>query len=152
MTAYIANSFIRYDTTNNYDYTIFIFTQDLPSTIQPMAIPTNYVMPSSYSVVFNTEQGGQMTANNPPFPNLLPSYSSSADPDAFPPFNAVTTFKGGDSGSPIMLPWWADDALVFLGGDTTSPASATMQADMDTLSKNAGLKPSDYRMTMHVVQ
>ena len=36
--------------------------------------------------------------------------------------------------------------LVFLEGITTSPPSAAMQADMDMLSRKAGLDPSKYQM------
>jgi hypothetical protein len=36
--------------------------------------------------------------------------------------------------------------LVFLEGTTTSPPSAEMQADMDMLSRMAGLDPSKYQM------
>jgi hypothetical protein len=36
--------------------------------------------------------------------------------------------------------------LVFFGGLTTSPPSAAMQADMDMLSRKAGLDPRRYQM------
>jgi hypothetical protein len=36
--------------------------------------------------------------------------------------------------------------LIFLEGITTSPPSAEMQADMDMLSRKAGLDPSKYQM------
>ena len=38
VTATVANGYTRYDTNNNYDYTILVFNADLPSTIQPMAV------------------------------------------------------------------------------------------------------------------
>ena len=97
-----------------------------------MAIPLNYGTPTSYSVVFNTEQYGQMTANNPPFGS---GFLGTGDPYAFPPFNQAVTFKPGDSGSPNMLPW---------SGRTTRSCSwagtpprrhlPSTQADMDTLT------------------
>ena len=36
--------------------------------------------------------------------------------------------------------------LVFFAGLTTSPPSAQMQADMDMLSRRAGLDPRRYQM------
>ena len=53
-------------------------------------------------------------------------------------------FRGGDSGAPRMLPLPGE--LVFIGGLSTSPPSAEMQADMDMLSRKAGLDPSKYQM------
>jgi hypothetical protein len=53
-------------------------------------------------------------------------------------------FRGGDSGAPTMLP--LPDELVFFGGLSTSPPSAQMQADMDMLSRKAGLNPRKYQM------
>ena len=52
--------------------------------------------------------------------------------------------RGGDSGSPIMLPLPGE--LVFFMGQTTSPPSPGMQADMDMLSRKAGLDPAAYQM------
>jgi len=43
-----------------------------------------------------------------------------------------------------MLPLPAE--LVFFGGLTTSAPSPGMQADMDMLSRQAGLDPSKYQM------
>jgi len=151
VTATVTNAYTRCWGSDLLDYTILVFSADLPSTIHPMAIPLYYGTPTSYSVVFNTEQGGQMTANNPPFPSLSPAFGAPADADAFPPFNQAVTFKGGDSGSPIMLPT-TDDVLVFLGGDSTSPASSQMQFDMDTLSTSVGIEPENYQMKTHSVQ
>jgi hypothetical protein len=147
VTATIAMGYTEYDT-NGLDYTIFVFTQDLPPGIRPMAIPTNYVLPTSYSVVFNTCQSGHMSANQPPFANPL---TEGADPDAFPPFNIYPTHVSGDSGSPLMLPE-TDDVLVFLGGDTTSAACSQMQTDMNILSVWAGLSTNNYQMVQHSVQ
>jgi hypothetical protein len=59
------------------------------------------------------------------------------------PFDASCT-KGGDSGSPVMLP--LPDELVFVGGITTSPPDRAMQEDMDALSRRAGLNPEKYQM------
>ena len=43
-----------------------------------------------------------------------------------------------------MLPLAGE--LVFLEGISTSPPSADMQADMDMLSRKAGLDPRRYQM------
>ena len=53
-------------------------------------------------------------------------------------------WRGGDSGAPRILP--LPDELVFFGGLTTSPPSQEMQADMDMLSRQAGLDPRKYQM------
>ena len=135
VTATVANGYTRYDTNNNYDYTILVFNADLPSTIQPMAV--SYAPPTSYSVVFNTTQQGYMSANNPPFWLYNTIGEPASDPNAFPPFNEYPTFLLGDSGSPVMVPE-TDDVLVFLYGDTTSAPCAQMQTDMNTLSTNVG--------------
>ena len=151
VTATVTNAYTRCWGTDGYDWTILIFSADLPSSIQPMEV--SYTNPVSFSVVFNTEQGGYMSANNPPFPNPSPQSnpSYSADTNAFRPFNLVTTFKGGDSGSPIMVPW-TDDYLVFLGGDTTSAPGYQMQVDMNNLCTSVRIEGEDYQMTVHSVQ
>ena len=53
-------------------------------------------------------------------------------------------FGPGDSGAPEMLP--LPDELIFLSGITTSGPSPGMQADMDKLSREAGLDPAQYQM------
>lgn len=67
---------------------------------------------------------------------------------AFPPFNNYVTYIAGDSGAPLMWPA-TDGTLVFLGGDTTSPASSQMQNDMNTLCQWQGL---DYTQTRYQMQ
>jgi hypothetical protein len=57
---------------------------------------------------------------------------------------SVNTFKGGDSGSPDMLP--LEDKLLFLGGRSSSSPSPEMQADMDELCKRQKLNPRRYQM------
>ena len=52
--------------------------------------------------------------------------------------------RGGDSGAPMMLPLPGE--LVFFEGISTSSPSAEMQADMDMLSRQAGLDPRKYQM------
>ena len=74
--------------------------------------------------MFKTEQGGNVSADVPGF--------------------IVDTMKGGDSGSPNMLPLPGE--LVFWTGRTTSGASPEMQADMDTLCRLEGLDTRKYRL------
>ena len=77
----------------------------------------------SHRVIFMTLQGGYVSAGVPGW---------------------TVPYRGGDSGAPVMLP--LPEELVFLEGITTSPPSAKMQADMDMLSRQAGLDPSKYQM------
>jgi hypothetical protein len=149
VTATVTNAYTRLNTFENFDYTILVFSADLPSTIQPMEV--SYSLPQSYSVIFNTTQGdsqhGYMSANNPPFWVYNSSnLEQSADPDAFPPFNQHGTYFDGDSGSPVMLPT-TDDVLVFLKGDSTTAPCGQMQTDMDALSTSVGCPL--YKMTQY---
>jgi hypothetical protein len=113
------------------DYTILFFKDDLPTTIQPMRVlyPTNLVAKYPYSGFFNStflksEQSGQVSAGIPGF--------------------TVNTWKGGDSGSPNMLPFF--DELIFISGRSTSPPSAQIQADMDELCRRQRVNPKRYQM------
>jgi hypothetical protein len=76
------------------------------------------------SPIFGTEQSGNVSAGIPGF--------------------IVNTWKGGDSGSPNMLPFF--DELVFLSGRSTSGPSADMQADMDELCRMQHLAPKRYQL------
>ena len=116
------------------DYTLFLFDRDLPDTIQPIRVAAPAEVQSRYLAsarggggsypVFKTEQGGNVSAEVAGF--------------------TVNTWKGGDSGSPNLLPLPGE--LVFFGGRSTSGPSADMQADMDALSKMEGLSPNDYQL------
>ena len=115
-----------------YDYTILLFTQDLPPGIEPLRVADTKVVLSKYPyppsparwVTFLTEQTGNVSANCAPF--------------------VVNTWKGGDSGSPNLLPLPGE--LVFYAGRSTSGPSPQMQSDMDALSRSAGLDPAKYQM------
>jgi hypothetical protein len=120
---------------SNRDYTIVIFDSDLPETIEPMRVarleevlgplPTKYLWCTGAPFVFfKTEQKGNVSAEVPGF--------------------TVDTMKGGDSGSPNMLPLPGE--LVFRDGRTTSPPSPEMQADMDQLCRLQGLDPAGYQL------
>jgi hypothetical protein len=115
---------------STYDYSIILFDADLPPAIEPMRVADHakvwhkYLFGDSiHKPVFMALQEGRVSANVPGW---------------------IVPVRGGDSGNPIMLP--LPDELVFFGGITTSPPGAQMQADMDLLSRKAGLDPRKYQM------
>jgi hypothetical protein len=112
------------------DYSIVLFDADLPPGIEPMRVADPALVRRKYffgdmrdKPVFMPLQGGYVSAG-------LPGWT--------------VQIGGGDSGAPIMLPLPGE--LVFFAGLTTSPPSAQMQADMDMLSRKAGLNPRRYQM------
>lgn len=118
------------------DYSIVLFDADLPATIEPMRVVDpvkvrrKYLfLPMNYKPVFMALQGGFVSAGVP-------------GSVGFPGWNIPV--RGGDSGAPKMLPLHGE--LLFLEGISTSPPSAEMQADMDMLSRQAGLDPRKYQM------
>ena len=118
------------DAHSRSDYSIVLFDADLPPGIEPMRVVDADKLFRKYLVgnlnnrpVFMTLQGGYVSAEIPGW---------------------TVPFRGGDSGAPRMLPLPGE--LVFFGGITTSGPSPTMQADMDMLSRKAGLDPSKYQM------
>jgi hypothetical protein len=113
------------------DYSILLFDRDLPSSIQPMrvAVLTNVLAryplcQASPYPIFKTEQGGNVSAEIAGF--------------------SLNTWKGGDSGSPDMLPLPGE--LVFVGGRSTSGPSREMQADMDNLCDLQHLDKKRYQL------
>jgi hypothetical protein len=127
----IAGALIRTLPHAGRDYTILLFEQDLPKAITPLRACRSSVLNAKYphrdlalSPVLKTEQGGNVSAG-------LPGFS-------------IDTWKGGDSGSPDLLPLPGE--LVFIGGRSTSSPSTEMQADMNILSRSAGLAPERYQM------
>ena len=114
-----------------FDYTLLFFSKDLPPGIEPMRVADQKTVFEKYPpglpgswIQFLTEQGGSISANFAPF--------------------IANTFKAGDSGSPNLLPLPGE--LVFWSGRSTSGPSPQMQADMDELSRKAGLDPAKYQM------
>jgi hypothetical protein len=116
------------------DYTIFLFDRDLPDTIQPIRVAALAEVQARYisaaraganCPIFKTEQFGSVSAE-------------------VPDFIIKDTWKGGDSGSPNLLPLPGE--LVFFGGRSTSGPSSGMQADMDELSRLEGLNPKAYQL------
>jgi hypothetical protein len=131
--ATIARDVVRTRTAqDNRDYTIVLFDHDLPASIEPMSVLTFSNLMAAYPSVqgapwpvFKTEQRGNVSADIPGF--------------------TLDTFRGGDSGSPNMLPLPGE--LVFFGGRSTSGPSPEMQADMDELCRLQHLDPKRYQMT-----
>jgi len=117
----------------NRDYTLFLFDRDLPDSIQPLRVigsaelQTKYPAPRQGVVphpIFGTEQGGSVSTGVAPL--------------------VVNTWKGGDSGSPNLLPLPGE--LVFFSGRSTTGPSPEMQADMDELCRKANLDPTKYQL------
>ena len=116
---------------SNRDYTILLFDQDLPGSVQLVPVLSSKELSLKYPnlgtapwMVLQTEQGGNVNAG-------LPGFS-------------VNPFKGGDSGSPNLLPMPGE--LLFLCGSSSSPASEEMQKDMDQLCRLEGLNPDRYQL------
>ena len=127
----ILRQVVRIGASPRRDYTIFLFDRDLPAGIEPMSVAqvTNALAKYGYASgapmpFFKTEQGGHVSAE---IPGLT-----------------VPTWKGGDSGSPDMLPLPGE--LVFVGGRSTTGPTAEMQADMDELCRQQKLDPKRYQM------
>ncbi|GEM_PF-1623287 len=133
---------VRTGSTNGVhrDYTIFLLDRDLPNSIEPMTVTSaeevrKYYLnhnpppfPAQQTVVpypiFQAEQGGNVSSSIPPL--------------------IVNTWKGGDSGSANMIPLPGE--LVFFSGRSTTGPTREMQADMDELCRQEGLKPARYQM------
>jgi hypothetical protein len=120
------------------DYCVLLFDRDLPDSVQPMRVipatevlgvtPTRYAYcPGAPAPVFKTEQTGHVSADIPGIPGFY-----------------YDTFKGGDSGSPNMLPMPGE--LIFYSGRSTSGPTHELQADMDALSRMEGLDPKRYQL------
>jgi hypothetical protein len=131
----ILREVVRTQETSRRDYSILLFSSDLPDSIQPMRVvspkdvlgasPTKYLScPGALSPIFKTEQSGGISADVPGF--------------------TLNTYKGGDSGSPNMLPMPGE--LVFWTGRSTSGVSREMQADMDELCRLEHLDPQKYQL------
>jgi hypothetical protein len=123
---------IRTYPVSSRDYTILLFARDLPASIQPLRVAAFTEVMRKYTnalggapwPIFKTEQEGYVSTEVPPF--------------------IVNTWKGGDSGSPNMLPM--PDELIFLGGRSTSGVSPEMQKDMNELCRIEGLDPEKYQL------
>ena len=115
----------------NRDYTILLFNHDLPAGIESLQVIAATNLAAKYPnclgaphALFKSEQRGEVSADVPGL--------------------SVNTWKGGDSGSPDMLPM--PNELVFLNGRSTSGPSPEMQADMDHLCELEHLDPKKYQL------
>lgn len=131
VTVKILRNVVRLGGNPRRDYTIFLFDRDLPAGIEPVGVGTltnvlaKYIFfPGMPTPFLKTEQSGQVSAE-------LPGWT-------------VPTWKGGDSGSPDLLPLPGE--LVFVGGRSTSGPTREMQGDMDELCRLQKLDPKRYQM------
>ena len=133
--AVVKRSVTRASATNGMhrDYTIVLFERDLPETIDSMAVLSFAELQAKYRFggqasmpcpIFQTEQGGSVSAGIAPF--------------------VVNTWKPGDSGSPNLLPLPGE--LVFYSGRSTTGPSPEMQADMDELCRLERLDQKKYQL------
>jgi hypothetical protein len=113
------------------DYTILLFRQDLPPGIEPLRVVDPVDVYFKYPTcvdaprpLYETEQTGHVNAGIAGF--------------------TVPAWKGGDSGSPNLLPM--ANELLFFGGRSTAGPSYVMQADLDKLCVLEGLDPRKYQM------
>ncbi len=113
------------------DYSIVLFDADLPPGIEPMRVADEQKVSRKYLF-------GDLIHK----PFFMPLQEGFISAGIVPGFGVP--WRGGDSGAPRILP--LPDELVFFGGLTTSPPSQEMQADMDMLSRQAGLDPRKYQM------
>lgn len=125
------------------DYTIVLFKDDLPAEITPLRV-INYPWVGTYvtPVYFRVCQHNYVSANEP-LANPLPLGER-------PPFNDHITYVAGDSGSPNLLLTPAGE-LIFRCGSNTTGASTQMQVDMNDLSDDIGLIPSNYQLQWYPV-
>jgi hypothetical protein len=115
----------------NRDYTILLFDRDLPPSIETIRVTNPADVWKRYKQwsygprpMFFTEQTGRVSAE-------VPGWTEAVG-------------KGGDSGSPVMLPMPGE--LLFWAGTSTSGPSPEMQADMDELCHRCNLDPRRYQM------
>ena len=129
--ATVLRNVVRTHSPSSRDYTILLLSRDLPPTIEPLRVVSQMELVARYPEIpgaprpiFASEQLGQMSSGI----------------DGF----KANTWKGGDSGSPDMLPMPGE--LLFIDGRSTSGPSPAMQADMDQLSRSARLDPKKYQL------
>ncbi|MGC3959114.1 MAG: Ig-like domain-containing protein [Verrucomicrobiota bacterium] len=134
VSATVAAEWVRvgFDGVTSHDYTIVVFSEDVPANISPVAVISAAALETYYAytpdlpyVFLAPEQTGRCAAGVLPF--IYP------------------IMKGGDSGSPnlILSP---DNKLIMFSGRGTSRIDPQMQVDMDALSGFVGLNPSNYQL------
>jgi hypothetical protein len=126
-------------TNEHRDYTVVMFDRDLPASIEPMTVTTMRDINKRY-----------MLFNGPPFPMQsplpIPMFQTEQQghvSSAIPPL-VYGTWKGGDSGSPNMIPMPGE--LVFFSGRSTSGPTPGMQADIDELCRLEKVNPAKYQL------
>lgn len=115
------------------DYTILLLDRDLPDTIDAMPV----AMPEEAQKFYPTPMFGLA-----PHPLFLTEQVGNVSTGVAP--LTVNTWKGGDSGSPNMIP--LPGQLVFISGRSTSGPSREMKEDMDELCRRAKLDPQKYQL------
>jgi hypothetical protein len=117
---------------NSYDYGLVVFTEDVPESISPVSVmsPADLEIyywntPDLPYLFLGTEQAGHVSAGVSPF--------------------VFDIMKGGDSGSPNMIPS-PDNKLIMYSGRATSGFSPQMQADLDALSVYVGRSTNNYQL------
>jgi hypothetical protein len=117
---------------NNYDYSVVVFTEDVPASISPVSAMSPADLEIYYRITpdlpylfLGTEQLGHCAAGIPPF--------------------IFDISKGGDSGSPNMIPS-PNNKLIMFSGRGTSGFSPQMQADIDALSVYVGVNTNGYQL------
>lgn len=113
------------------DYTILMFQEDLPPSIQPLRVVDRAELDPRYPRLHQA-----------PYLVLMPEQEGNVD-TGLPGFS-YPSMKGGDSGAPNLLPFF--DELVFYGGRSTSGASQKMQEDIDALCKKEKVSPVTYQL------
>jgi hypothetical protein len=127
------------------DYTLVIFSNDVPASITPMWIQAQTNIFSYYPM----RLGGGMF-NYVPWVSYITEQTGHVCPYLW---STVTTpfyynfNKGGDSGSPFMLPM--PGTLVFFAGTTTSGLNGTFTNDLNALTVAAGLSTSTYKLRIY---
>jgi len=148
------------------DFTIVIFTEDLPACITPMKalsqaslnlLQNIYYGPTIYPTYGYDPSDQYATVRNPYIPitserdghlSTSPGFYSSGQGFSYlGPNFAYPNFKAGDSGSPDMFLIGTD--LAMGAGRTTAPASSpVIQQVIDQLSINAHLDPALYQIEL----
>lgn len=119
----------------SYDYGLVVFTEDVPESISPIFVISPVDMEIYYRstpdlpfLFLATEQSGHCAAGIPPF--------------------VYDILKGGDSGSPNMIPA-PDNKLIMFSGRGTSGFSPQLQTDIDALSAHVGLNTNNYQLNWY---
>ena len=121
------------------DWTVCLFSNDLPAVVESMAVLENSGLANIAGKLTNT----MSAATDRVFPLLGTCQHNRLCTDtAWRIFDAHNARVGGDSGAPNFLLIGAQ--LVFVSGRTTTGYSPTMRTNLDWLTVRAGLSTNDY--------